>query len=149
MQSFVSDTLYHLVGRRRPEADEENFEILSDILRSMELRTCEVEGARGGTRMLHEPNRTLINGEPAEQSVVCFGEFHRADLPFHAKRYGRFGVGVSKSVVARWGMRPVIYVPCSEKIAGNWGTRFAGQIRTVLEGLERFFPDSPLLGGGS
>lgn len=142
MQSFVSDTLYHFVGRRRPGADQENFEILSEILRSMEVRTCEVDGARGGMRMLHDPNRTLINGEPAEQSVVCFGEFHRADLPFHSKRYGRFGVGVSKSVVARWGMRPVIYVPCSEEFAENWGTRFAGQIRTVLEGLDRFFPYS-------
>lgn len=148
MQSFVSDTLYHFVGRRRPDADQENFEILSDILRSMELRTCEVDGARGGTRMLHDPNRTLINGEPAEQSVVCLCDIPRDDLAFHAMRYGRFGVGVSRSLVAQAGARPVIYIPCSDiprfgKIYGNWGRKFAGRVRQVLGGLERFFPNTP------
>lgn len=143
MQSFVSDTLYHLVGRARPEADQANFETLSAILKSMELRTCEVAGVRGGIRIVRDSNRSVINGEPAEQSVVCLCDIPRDALAFHAKRYGKFGLGVSRSVVAQWGTRPVVYIPYSEKAHGNWGNRFAGEVRTVLDGLDRFFPDSP------
>lgn len=143
MQSFVSDTLYHLVGRGRPEADQVNYETLVAILKSMELRTCEVAGVRGGISMVRDSNRSLINGEPAAQSVVCLCDIPRGALSFHAKRYGKFGLGVSRSVVAQWGTRPVIYIPYSEKAHGNWGKRFAGEVRTVLDGLDYFFPDSP------
>ena len=145
MQRFVSHTLYHLVGGGRPEADQANFETLSSILRSMELRTSEVAGTRGGMRMVRDSNRPVINGEPAEQSVVCLCDIPRDDLPFHAKRYGKFGLGVSRSVVAQWGTRPVVYIPYSEKAHGNWGKRFADEVQTVLDGLDKFFPDSPSL----
>jgi hypothetical protein len=143
MQNFVSHTLYHLVGRGRPEAEQENFETLSAILKSMELRTCEVAGARGGIRIVRDSNRLVINGEPAEQSVVCLCDIPRDSLGFHARRYGKFGLGVSRSVVAQWGARPVVYIPYSQKAYGNWGKRFAGDVKTVLDGLDRFFPNSP------
>lgn len=143
MHNFVSDTLYHLVGRSRPQADQANFETLSAILKAMELRTCEVAGASGGMRIVRDSNRPMINGEPAEQSVVCLCDIPRDALSFHAKRYGKFGLGVSRSVVAQWGTRPVVYIPYSEKVYGNWGKRFASEVRTVLDGLNRFFPDSP------
>ncbi|MBO9715474.1 MAG: hypothetical protein J7507_01345, partial [Pseudoxanthomonas sp.] len=99
MQRFVSDTLYHLVGSSRPDDDQSNLDTLCAVLRSMELRTCEVAGERGGIRMRIDPNRPLINGEPIEQAVVCLCDIPRSELPFHARRYGRFGVGVSRSVV--------------------------------------------------
>jgi hypothetical protein len=142
MQNFVSNTLYHFVGRGRPEADEENLRTLIAILRSMELRTCEVAGSKGGIRIVRDPAHLSLNGEPAEQSVVCMCDIPRDALPFHAERYGKFGIGLSRSVVAQWGGRPVIYIPYSEKAYGNWGKRFASEVHTVLEGLDRFFPES-------
>ncbi|WP_448483086.1 abortive infection system antitoxin AbiGi family protein [Pseudoxanthomonas mexicana] len=85
----------------------------------------------------------MADGEPAEQSVVCMCDIPRSSLSFHARRYGRFGVGVSRSVVAQWGTRPVIYIPVSRRVLGNWGTRFSQNVQTVLDGLEHFFPNSP------
>lgn len=143
MQRFVGQRLYHLVGARRPGADQENFETLCAILRSMELRTCEVAGERGGMRTVRDPGRPVTNGEPIQQSVVCLCDIPREDLPFHARRYGRFGMGICRSVVAQWGGRPVIYIPFSKRAYGNWGARFPGEVKSVLEGLDRFFPDTP------
>jgi hypothetical protein len=143
MQQFVGQRLYHLVGAGRPDADPENFETLCAILRSMELRTCEVAGERGGIRTLRDPSRPVTNGEPIQQSVVCLCDIPRRDLPFHARRYGQFGIGVNRSVVAQWGGRPVIYVPFSRKSHGSWGARFPAEVNSVLDGLDRFFPDTP------
>lgn len=143
MQRFVGQRLYHLVGGRRPDEDQVNFETLCAVLRSMELRTCEVAGERGGMRTLSDPNRSLTNGEPIEQSVVCLCDIPWGDLPFHARRYGRFGIGVSRSVVAQWGGRPVIYIPFSKRAHETWGARFPDEVKLVLEGLDRFFPDTP------
>lgn len=143
MQRYVGQRLYHLVGSRQPDADEANFETLCAILRSMELRTCEVAGQRGGIRTVRDPSRPLTNGEPIQQTVVCLCDIPRDDLPFHARRYGRFGLGVCRSVVAQWGGRPVIYVPFSRESYGTWGARFPALVNSVLDGLDRFFPDSP------
>lgn len=142
MQNFASNTLYHLVGRGRPEADHENFETLCAILGSMELRTCEVAGTRGGARIIRDLDRPIIDGEPAEQSVVCFCDIPSNQLRFHARRYGKFGLGLSRSMVAQWGARPVIYIPVSERVHGNWGRRFGNDVKTVLSGLDNFFPNS-------
>lgn len=144
MQQFVGQRLYHLVGARQPDADSVNFETLCAILRSMELRTCEVAGKRGGMRTLRDPSRPVTNGEPIQQSVACLCDIPRGDLHFHARRYGRFGIGVSRSVVAQWGGRPVIYIPFSRRAHGTWGARFPAEVNSVLEGLDRFFPDTPL-----
>lgn len=143
MQSFASEVLYHFVGRGHPENDDENFAVLCAVLRSMEILSCKVGGKRGGIRLRRDPTRPMTDGEPAEQSVVCLCDIPRDSLAFHARRYGRFGVGVSRSVVAQWGTRPVIYIPFSERIYGHWGKRFSGDVQTVLDGLDLFFPDSP------
>lgn len=143
MQRYVGQRLYHLVGSRNPEADEANFQTLCAILRSMELRTCEVAGQHGGMRTIRDQTRPLVNGEPIQQSVVCFCDIPRDDLPFHARRYGRFGLGVCRSIVAQWGGRPVTYVPYSNRTYGSWGARFPAIVNSVLQGLDHFFPDSP------
>jgi len=144
-QNFASDVLYHLVGFRRPDDDDANFDILCTILKSMELRTNEVGGQRGGSTTRRDPNRPVIKGEPAEQTVVCLCDIPFDSLPFHARRYGRFGVGVSRSVVAQWGTRPAIYIPTSKRGYGCWGNRFADEVKTVLSGLDHFFPDTPAI----
>lgn len=143
MQRFVGDRLYHLVGFRAPDADPENFQILRAILRSMKLRTCEVAGERGGIRTVSDSSRWVSDGEPILQSVVCLCDIPWGDLGFHARRYGRFGIGVCRSLVAQWGGRPVTYIPYSSRTPGTWGARFPAEVNSVLEGLERFFPDSP------
>lgn len=141
MQNLASDTLFHFVGRSHPTDDAANFEILAAILKSMELRTNEVAGRRGVMLMRRDPARPVTNGEPIEQTVVCLCDIPIRELRFHSNRYGRFGVGISRSVAAQWGTRPVIYIPTSKKTFGVWGNRFAHEVRTVVEGLERFFPD--------
>lgn len=141
MQNLASDTLFHFVGRSHPTDDAANFEILAAILKSMELRTNEVAGRRSVMLMRRDPARPVTNGEPIEQKVVCLCDIPIRELRFHSNRYGRFGVGISRSVAAQWGTRPVIYIPTSKKTFGGWGNRFADEVRTVVEGLERFFPD--------
>jgi len=143
MQRLASRTLYHFTGLPSPGDDEANFETLCKILRSMTVRACEVEGSRNGIRIRRDPERFLVNGEPIEQNVVCLCDMPPDQWAFHAKRYGKFGVGVCRSVAVECGVRPVIYVPVSMKAQGSWGQRHLSEAKTVLDGLERFSVEPP------
>lgn len=144
MQSFASRTLYHFTGRPHPQDDQANFDTLCKILRSMTVRACEVEGSRNGIRIRRDPSRGVLNGEPIEQNVACLCDIPGSGWEFHARRYGRFGLGVCRSTVVKMGARPVIYVPVSEAVGETWAERHLAEASTVLDGLERFAAEPPL-----
>jgi hypothetical protein len=142
LSAILSDTLYHLVGFGRPNDDDKNAEILSLILTSMTLLASEVDGKRGMITMI-DPKRAPVKGEPIEQSVVCLCDIPFENLAPHAAKYGRFGIGVCRSVFGQWGGRPVIYIPTSNRSYGVWGNRYRDEVMNVWHGLTDFFPNRP------
>lgn len=143
MQRVASRTLYHFTGGPSPKDDRANFDRLCAILRSMTVRACKVGDSHSGIRTRWDPGRSLLNGEPIEQNVACLCDLLPDHWPFHARRYGKFGVGVCRSVAVQWGVRPAIYVPFSKKASGSWAHQHLGEVSTVLEGLERFSAEPP------
>ena len=143
--AYTSEILYHLVGHGRPEDDHTNLATLRDILTSMEIRTNKVSGYSGGKTLSIDPKRGCVDGEPIAQTVACFCDIPFELLALHASKYGRFGVGLDRSIVAEWGGRPVIYVPRVSPDSFQTNNTFCERVLTTWEGLQTFFPDVPTL----
>lgn len=142
MQSpYTSHVLYHLVGSSAPDDDEANYRTLCAVLSSMELRTNEVAGQRNRILLEIDPERGDVDGEPIAQSKVCLCDIPFQALGLHTKRYGRFGVGVDRATVAKWGGRPVIYVPTTQDPRPGTNDYLAQDAMNALVGLDKFFPD--------
>lgn len=141
MNTYVSQTLYHMVGYRHPDADEKNFEILAKVLRSQEIRPCAVGEHRGPMTLRIDYNADLRAGEPIQQTVTCFCDIPRDHLrPIHTSKYGLFGVGVDRHIVAAWGGRPVMYIPTNRKDPTCYWNLFHREAMAVYKGLSDFFP---------
>lgn len=142
--SYTSEILYHLVGRRDPLDDDANLATLRAILTSMEIRTNKIGKYSGGKTLCIDPKRGCVDGEPIAQTVTCFCDIPFESLKLHKSKYGRFGVGLDRSIVAEWSGRPVIYIP---KVSRNFtaiNNTFCERVMTVWDGLRDFFPDMPM-----
>lgn len=141
--AYTSRVLYHLVGSRSPENDEKNLETLRLILASMELCTNSVAGQSGGVTLLIDPERGCVNGEPIAQTVVCFCDIPFECIGLHTTKYGRFGVGVDRTLVAKWGARPVIYIPTTTDYGAGMNNYFAQEVMNAWKGLHEHLPELP------
>jgi hypothetical protein len=142
--SYTSEILYHLVGRRDPLDDDTNLATLRAILTSMEIRTNQVGEHSGGKTLCIDPERGCVDGEPIAQTVTCFCDIPFESLALHTSKYGRFGVGLDRSIVAEWGGRPVIYIPKISRSSSAINNTFCERVVTVWNGLQMFFPDMPI-----
>lgn len=142
--SYTSDVLYHLVGRRDPTNDERNLKTLRAILQSMEIRTNSVADKSGGITLMIDSERECVEGEPIAQTVTCFCDIPFESLGLHTSKYGQFGVGVDRKRVAEWGGRPVIYIPTLPRNELSANNRFCKEAISSWKGLDVFFPDQPL-----
>lgn len=140
---YTSRILYHLVGNRNPDDDDRNFETLRAILQSMEIRTNSVAGHSGGATLSVDPSRGCVDGEPIAQTVVCLCDIPFSSLNLHSAKYGQFGVGVDREMVAEWGGRPVIYLPVAKSSFGLNG-HFCQEAFNVWNGIRTYFPSTDL-----
>ena len=140
--AYTSEVLYHLVGHRRPGDDASNLATLRAILTSMEIRTNRVGNCSGGKTLSIDPKGGCVDGEPISQTVACFCDIPFESLSLHTSKYGRFGVGVARTIVAEWGGRPVIYIPRVSPDSFQANNTYCERILTVWDGLRTFFPDT-------
>jgi hypothetical protein len=108
---FLSDELFHLVGRKHPEDDKANFQILQSILREERIRCSGYVEGTSGTSLTVFPNRQLASGEMFVATCTCYADIPLLSIPFHAAKYGRFGLSFHRDLLIRRGARPVIYIP--------------------------------------
>lgn len=142
VKSYVSQILYHLVGSRHPLNDEQNFEILCKVLKSMEIRPCAVGEHHGPMTIRIDYDAALRAGEPIQQTVSCFCDIPRDHLqPVHSQKYGLFGVGVDRHIVASWGGRPVIYIPTNRQDPMSYLNLFHKEVMSIRQGLDNYFPE--------
>lgn len=132
-----------MVGGRHPQDDEANLATLRAILTSMEIRTNQVGEHAGGMTLSINPVSGCIDGEPIAQTVTCYCDIPFDSLKLHTSKYGRFGVGLDRSIVAEWGGRPVIYIPHVSRNSTVGNNTFCERVLTAWKGLHMLFPDRP------
>jgi len=106
-QRYVSDELTHFVGRSfngGPEADEQQYALLLDILKTGQL------GASKEVRVTSDPSKAFSDNQYYKSNVVCFSDIPLADLTIHMAKYSRFGMAFKKSFLIERGANPVFYV---------------------------------------
>lgn len=144
MQTYTSDTLYHMVGFRHPCDHERNFGTLCAILASMEVRPRQYDDSGktlpDGAVQIIDYEKKTTNGELAVQTVVCFCDIPLEQLKrIHTPKYGCFGVGVDRSKFAEFGGRPVIYIPFTMRNPTCHWNEFDGDLKRTSQALRHFF----------
>lgn len=111
MGRFISDTLFHFAGRGRPSDHESNYEVLKKIL----YRGCVSHPPHtddwGATSYKVDLARPLVSESMIVPTVTCYCDIPFEHLPLHLRKYGPFGLSLSKHILMKYGARPVIYVP--------------------------------------
>lgn len=135
MSMLENGTLYHFVGWGSAEDDEKNFDTLCKVLTSKQVG----RPSSAGTRLEIDPTRRPQKGELIKQSVTCYCDIPRNELKIHLSKYGRFGVGLDRSQLSRWGARPVAYVPFMSKYPGGTaGSFLLRDLDALLKGMHAF-----------
>lgn len=125
--------------------DDANLATLRAILTSMEIRSSHVGEHSGSSRatLCVDSERGCVDGEPIAQTVTCFCDIPFESLALHTLKYGRFGVGLDRSIVAEWSGRPVTYIPVVSRYPSARNNTFCQEVLAVWSGLHSFFPDMP------
>lgn len=72
----------------------------------------------------------IVSGSTVKEIVVpmvSFCDLRLSELPFHMRKYGRFGIGLTKLWAEKMGLNPVVYV--------NKGSDFTA---SLIKGLESY-----------
>ncbi len=133
-QNYISNTLYHFVGRGN-KSDDDIFEILNKILSTQEMLFDPDKKYPDAVKML---DKSTINklGEISRIPAICFCDIPANNLGIHMNKYSQFGIGFKKQNLCNKGVRPVWYIPIdasstivtSEKV----GSRFPKDLYNIL-----------------
>ena len=108
---YVSDELYHFVGRSDPGNHEANYRILVKIL----LQGCVSHWPHtpdwGRVQLRINWEGDLLKGDLIVPTVTCFGDIPAEHLHLHIEKYGHFGLSFDRKFLVQYGTRPVTYVP--------------------------------------
>ena len=135
MAAFISDELFHFVGRSHPHDHEANYETLKLILTRGCISHPPHADDWGTTGYRLDLSKRLHAEELLVPTVTCFCDIPFASLSLHLQKYGFFGVALSRHLFVRHGARPVMYVPTRSD--DFWSARGGGT--DVLASLEATF----------
>lgn len=108
---YTSNYFYHFVGRSEPGAHEENFSRLCKILSEKEVRHRPFTPG-GSTASLTVPKQVdIFSEELLLPTVTCFSDIPSSSLQIHVRKYGLFGLSISRAHLIEWRARPVLYWP--------------------------------------
>lgn len=136
MPDYLSDELFHFVGNGHPDDHEANFETLLKILRSGCISCNPPEIGWGKTTLTLERGQSLLNETLIRGQITCYCDIPRDLLGRHTAKYGLFGVGLHRLQLARYGARPVLYVPMSS--TDHLGIYGATLLRDIEAKFEAF-----------
>jgi hypothetical protein len=130
--SYISNELFHFVGRHEPTPDKQ-FELLLKILNQSYLRSTRQRDEEM-TLNVHEK---IISGELTRVAAICFCDIPRQSLKIHMNKYSQFGISFSKRYLSSKGAKPVIYIPIKSDIQGrgNRGEVIPERTRILLNAL--------------
>jgi hypothetical protein len=118
MGRFISDVLFHFVGRAHPSDHEHNYDVLTRILNQGCVSHPPHDDTWGATSY-----KTDLSEEMLVPTVTCYCDIPFEHLPLHLGKYGKFGLSLNKHLLIKYGARPVIYVPLR---SDDWGGPHGG-----------------------
>jgi hypothetical protein len=137
MSDFLSDDLFHLVGRTSPNDDEANFRTLRAIVESESVMHSDSRRLPP-TTITVDLAKSLAAGELVVPTLACFCDIPIASLPFHARKYGRFGLGFDRHFLIPRGARPVMYMPMrSDDRSSAHGDTLLRDIEAIYKGFHK------------
>src|ERR1043166_4880153 len=111
MGQYISDFLYHFVGRGNPNDHEGNYKVLKSILTQGCVSHPPHENNWGATYYDTDLSRPLDSEQMVVPTVTCYCDIPYEHLALHLQKYGQFGLSLDKHLLIKYGARPVIYVP--------------------------------------
>jgi hypothetical protein len=144
---YISDVLYHFVGFRHPSDNEVNYDLLQKILNAGSIRHHET--LPGWRIVEYKWSDALSEGALLVPQVTCFCDIPYQGLEIHKKKYGSFGIGLSRKFLVRSGARPVMYfpVPLEETDELLYGRPFLKKWIDMRAGFDHILV-TPNTGGG-
>jgi hypothetical protein len=142
MTDYISNELFHFVGRKAPTDHERNFEVLLKILRSKCISSKPPEVGWGTTSVTLTRGAKLEDEELAVSNITCYCDIPVDLLARHTEKYGCFGLSFDRSLLAQYGARPVLYVPMkSDNWRSPYGATMLRDIEAIFEGFMRHLYD--------
>lgn len=135
MGAYFSEELFHFVGHTDPSDHEKNYSTLKSILQSGCISHPPHNTDWGATSITFTWDNALVSGMIVP-TVVCFCDIPREHLSLHINKYGAFGLSLPKGLLARYGGRPVMYVPIR---ADNHRSPFGAEMLRDVEQVYRGF----------
>ena len=135
MGRYFSDELFHFVGFAHPDDDEANYATLKLILQTGCISHPPHTSDWGATSICFTWEKALVSGMiiPA---VVCFADIPVEHLSLHVAKHGAFGLSLPRQLLARYGARPVMYIPLR---SDNRGSPFGAELLRDIEQVYRRF----------
>lgn len=146
--TYTADELFHFVGRRRPDDDDDNYQVLSKILKARCISFPPDFPTTSRVSYTFNAEKSLITEDLIVPTITCYCDIPLDHLRIHTKKYGRFGLSFGRDHLTRYGARPVMYVPMR---SDDWGS-INGQtllrnLGAVYEGFREHVSD-PIQGDG-
>lgn len=138
MTEYISDELFHFVGSRSPQDHERNFETLLAIIRSGCVSSNPPTIGWGPIRTTVTRGASLASEELVVSNVTCYCDIPLPSLRRHTVKYGCFGLSFDRGKLAKYGARPVMYVPKrADDHLSPYGTSLLNSIQAIFEGFMR------------
>lgn len=102
---YVSDELFHFVGRPSPSEDESNYQTLKKIINSCCISHAPHDDNFGATTYPINWGSRLETEQLIIPSVTCYADIPFESLSLHVNKYGKFGVGFPRSLLTTYGAR--------------------------------------------
>lgn len=146
MAEYVSDELFHFVGKGHPDDHERNFETLLKILNSGCVSSEPPKVGWGPTTVQLRRDARLEHEQLAVSNITCYCDIPPASLGLHTSKYGSFGLSFSRHLLVKCGARPVLYVPMRADDHGSpYGKMLLRDIEAVFKGFltQLYEPTAP------
>lgn len=147
LQRYVSDELTHFVGRglrAQPDAEDRQYELLVNILRSGQLGTDKTK------HTAYADASKFSENEYYKPNVVCFSDIPVPDLVIHMGKFSRFGLAFRKAFLVAKGANPVFYLPRQAQIETSPGRQvdLASHFDQRHQMILSLFRNLPTMGDG-
>lgn len=133
---YASDELFHSVGHSSPEDDEENYRRLGLVLQGGCISHPPHDGSWGDTRHTTTWDNRLETEELIVPTVTCYADIPFGALSTHVRKYGKFGLALPRSLLIKFGARPVMYVPTR---SDDWGSVHGLTLLRDIEAIVKGF----------
>lgn len=131
---YISNELFHLVGRSHPTDHEANYQTLLKVINSSCVSHPPHNPHVYEHRIAYNWESSLFSEELIVPSITCFCDIPFETLGIHMKKYGMFGLSFSREFLIKRGARPVIYMPMQPSdTQRGWGTIHCESLLHAIE----------------